>query len=161
MAKKYLSSTGKRLIRQLFIENRNIGDNDVALYTMHREDETYEGKFYPSLYKLYIATRDITEARFVSDYLYDWEQWNDLASSATYKDEIARWRVELKALILGSLVDCLIDDARSDSKSSKSSAKFLVDKLSKNTKGRPTTAEEKTHTLVSEIEKDIKRLHLQ
>jgi hypothetical protein len=166
MTKKYLSTTGKRLIRQLFIENRNIGENDLALYTMHREDEEYDGFIYPSLYRLYIETRDITEARFVSEYLYDWEQWNDLASSATYKDEIARWRVELKALVLGELVDTLILDALSNSKSSKSSAKFLVDKLSKNTKGRPTTAviptsEETTTTLVSEIAKDLKRLHLQ
>ena len=162
----YLSDTGKRLVRQLFIENRNIGENDLAIYTMHREDEEYEGTTYRSLYKLYLATKDITEARFVSLYLYDWEQWNSLCSSATYKDEIARWRTELKALVLGELIDTLVLDAHSDSKSSKSSAKFLVDKLSKRTKGRPTTAvvpttEETTRSVVSEIAKDIKRLRLQ
>lgn len=163
---KYLSTTGQRLVRQLFIENRNIGENDLAVYTMHREDEMYEGKIYLSLYKLYVETKDITEARFVTKYLYDWEQWNSLASSATYKDEIARWRVELKALVLGELIDTLIKDAHSDSKSSKGSAKFLVDKLSKNSKGRPTTAviptsEEKTTTIISEIAKDKLRLRLQ
>ncbi len=163
---KYLSATGKRLIRQLFIENRNIGENDLAVYTMHRIDEEYEGCLYPSLYKLYMETKDITEARFVSLHLYDWEQWNDLASSATYKDEIARWRVELKASVLGELVDTLIKDAHSDSKSSKASAKFLVDKLSKGTKGRPASAvvpttEETTATVTSEIAKDMKRLRLQ
>lgn len=159
----YLSGTGKRLVRQLFIENRNIGENNLAVYTMHREDEEYEGEIYESLYLLYMETRDITEARFVSQCLYDWEQWNDLASSATYKDEIARWRLELKALVLGELVDTLIKDAHSNSKSSKASAKFLVEKLSKKTKGRPITAviptsEEKTVTLVSEIAKDLKRI---
>ncbi len=153
-------------MRQLFIENRNIGENDLAVYTMHREDEEYEGKTYPSLFKLYMETGDVTEARFVSNYLYDWEQWNSLASSATYKDEIARWRRELKANVLGGLVDNLILDAHSNSKSSKSSAKFLVDKLSKATKGRPTTAvvptsEETTTTIVSEIAKDKLRLMLQ
>ncbi len=163
---KYLSGTGQRLVRQLFIENRNIGENDLAVYTMHRMDEVYEGITYPSLYKLYLETKDITEARFVSEYLYDWEQWNSLASSATYKDEIARWRRELKALVLGELVDTLILDAHSNSKSSKSSAKFLVEKLSKVAKGRPTTAvvptsEETTTTIVSEIAKDMKRLRLQ
>lgn len=162
---KYLSTTGQRLVRQLFIENRNIGENDLAVYTMHREDEEYNGKLYPSLYKLYMAIKDITEARFVSRYLYDWEQWKSLCSSATYKDEIARWRVELKALVLGELIDTLIDDAHSNSKSSKSSAKFLVDKLSKNAKGRPTTAviptsEEKASTIVSKIAEDMKRLRL-
>ncbi len=163
---KYLSTTGQRLVRQLFIENRNIGENDLAVYTMHREDEEFEARTYLSLYKLYMETKDITEARFVSLYLYDWEQWNSLASSATYKDEIARWRRELKALVLGELIDTLISDAHSDSKSSKSSAKFLVDKLSKSNKGRPVTAviptsEEKTHSIVSEIEKDLKRIRIQ
>ena len=163
---KYLSSTGKRLVRQLFIENRNIGENDLAVYTMHREDRQHDNHVYPSLYKLYMATRDITEARFVSKYLYDWEQWNDLASSATYKDEIARWRVELKAIVLGELVDTLIKDALSNSKSSKASAKFLVEKLSKATKGRPATAvvptsEETTATIVTEIARDKLRLRLQ
>ena len=163
---KYLSTTGQRLVRQLFIENRNIGENDLAVYTMHREDERYGGHLYPSLFKLYMETKDITEARFVSDYLYDWEQWNSLASSATYKDEIARWRVELKALVLGELIDTLVSDAHSDSKSSKSSAKFLVDKLSRSSKGRPTTAvvpttEEKHEVTVSEVAKDKLRLRLQ
>ena len=163
---KYLNATGQRLVRQLFIENRNIGENDLAVYTMHREDEEYEGTTYPSLYKLYIETKDITEARFVSSYLYDWEQWNSLTSSATYRDEIARWRVELKALVLGELVDTLIADAKSNSKSSKASARFLVEKLSKTAKGRPRTAvvpttEETTTTIVSEIAKDMKRLRLQ
>ena len=163
---RYLSTTGQRLVRQLFIENRNIGENDLAVYTMHREDEKYGGKTYPSLYRLYIETKDITEARFVTRYLYDWEQWNSLCSSATYRDEIARWRVELKALVLGELVDTLIEDAHSDSKSSKASARFLVGKLSKAAKGRPTTAvvptsEEKVTTIVSEIAKDKLRLRLQ
>lgn len=162
---KYLSTTGQRLARQLFIENDWIGENDLAVYTMHREDREHNGKTYPSLYKLYMAVADITEARFVSSYLYDWEQWNALAASATYKDEIARWRVELKSLVLGELIDTLIEDAHSDSKSSKASAKFLVDKLSKNNKGRPVTtviptSEETTTTIVSEIEKDMKRLRL-
>lgn len=162
---KYLSTTGQRLVRQLFIENRNIGENDLAVYTMHREDEVYEGKTYHSLFKLYMGTKDITEARFVSLYLYDWEQWKSLCSSATYKDEIARWRVELKALVLGELIDTLISDAHSDSKSSKSSAKFLVEKLSKGPKGRPITAvvptsEETTSSIVSKVASDMKRLRL-
>lgn len=162
---KYLSTTGQRLVRQLFIENRNIGENDLAVYTMHREDEVYNGKTYYSLFKLYMGTKDVTEARFVSLYLYDWEQWNSLCSSATYKDEIARWRVELKALVLGELIDTLITDAHSDSKSSKGSAKFLVEKLSKGVKGRPTTAviptsEETTSSIVTKIAHDMKRLRL-
>jgi len=153
-------------MKGLFIEWAKISENPIAVYTIKRQDYEVDGILYPSLYRLYMETEDVTEARFVEGYLYDWDQWNSIASSSYYRDEIARWRTELKAKVLGRLVDELIKDATSGSKSSKSSAKFLVEKLSKQDKGRPTTAavattEEKTSTIVGEIARDVKRLRLQ
>lgn len=162
---KYLGNGGKRLVKQLFIEWTNIGEYDLALYSFHREDRTIDGKLYPSLYKLYMATKDITEARFVSEYLYDWSQWNAIAKTVAFKDEIARWREELKAKVMGELVDKLIEDGLSNSRSSKSSAKFLVEKLSKRSAGKPATAviptsEEEASIIATEIADDMKRLKL-
>ena len=162
---KFLGKGGVRLVRQLFIENDSIGENDVAIYTMHREGRMIEGKVYPSLYVLYMQEKDITEARFVSKYLYDWQQWNSIAASSWYRDEIARWRTDLKAKLMGELVDKLIEDAHSDSRSSKSSAKYLVDKLSKGPKGKPSTAvvptnEETAQKITHDIAEDVKRLRL-
>jgi len=158
---RFLGKGGVRLVRQLFVENRSIGENDTAIYTMHREDEGN----CPSLYRLYMEVGDITEARFVSLYLYDWQQWESIAKNSWYKDEIARWRTDLKAKVMGQLVDTLIEDAHSDSRSSKSSAKYLVDKLSRGAKGKPATAvvptnEETATKITHEIAEDVKRLRL-
>ena len=158
---RFLGKGGVRLVRQLFVENRSIGENDTAIYTMQREDEGS----YPSLYRLYMEVGDITEARFVSLYLYDWQQWEQISKCSWYRDEIARWRTDLKAKVMGELVDTLIKDAYSDSRSSKSSAKYLVDKLSRGAKGKPTTAvvptnEETTQKITHDIAEDVKRLRL-
>ena len=164
--KRFLSHNGQRLVKQLFIEWANVGENPYAMYTTAKTDKEVDGVVYLSLYRLYMETKDVTEARFVSTYLYDWDQWKSLCNAPFYKDEVARMRYELKNELVGELVDKLFADAVSDSKSSKSSAKFLVEKLSKDKKGRPTTAvlpttEEKQETVVSAIAHDIKRLHLQ
>lgn len=163
---KYLNSGGMRLVKQLFIEFDNDGENDLAVYSFSREDKEVNGTLYPSLYLLYMLEKDITEARFVENYLYDWQQWEQIAKSHFLKDEIARWRVDLKAKVMGELVDTLILDAHSDSRSSKSSAKYLVDKLSKNAKGKPATAvipttDEDTKKLTTEVAQDFKRLGIQ
>jgi hypothetical protein len=162
--RKLLGAGGMRLVKQLFVEN-NIGEYDNAVYTMHREDEVVGDKVYPSLHRLYVESNDITEARFVADHLYDWQQWEQLANSHTYRDEIARWRTDLKAKITGELVDSLLEDAKSSSRSSKSSAKYLVDRLTKGKRGKPTTAniatnDEKVKTITSEVASDMKRLQL-
>ena len=161
----YLNTMGLRLVHQLFIEYADLGPNDFALYTMHREDAVVDGKTYPSLYLLYMEENDITEARFVQKYLYDWEQWEKIVNSAIWRDEVKRWRKDLKAHIMGTLFDELLTDALSGSKSSKSSAKFLVDKLSKGTKGKPVTAivetsEESHENMTKGIYADAKRLQL-
>lgn len=163
--KKLLGNGGARLTRQLFIEYHNNGEFDVAVYSLKRHDVTYNGKVYPSLYRLFMEEKDITEARFVSNHLYDWQQWDALVKGHFTKDEIARWRVDLKNIVMGELVDLLLEDAKSDSKSSKSSAKYLVNKLSTGARGKPATAvvptsEELTSETFKEVAADAKRLRL-
>jgi len=158
----FLGSNGTILTSELFIEH---GRGDQALYTFTREDKEVEGKIYPSLYRLYMEHDDITEASFVSACFYGWEQWEKIANGALYRSEIARWRTDLKAKVLGILVQTLVSDATSGSKSSKSSAKYLVDKLSKAAKGKPTTAvipttEESAREITAEVARDIQRLSL-
>ena len=162
---KFLGSSNVRLVKQLFIENDWIGTNDLAVYSLSRKDKEVAGKSYPSLYRLYMETGDITEARFVDLYLYDVEQWKRIAASSLLKDEVGKWREELKLRVLGSLVDSLVVDARSGSKSSTSSAKYLIDRFSKEPKGRPSNKAMDTSSSVSlklaeDFEEDLKRVRV-
>lgn len=158
----FLGKNGTLLTSELFIEH----GGDRAIYTFTRMDKEVEGKIYPSLHRLYRECDDITEAAFVDKYFYSLEQWEKIASGSLYKSEVARWREDLKLKLLGALINTLVLDAQSNSRSSKSSAKFLVEKLSKASKGKPSTAvvpttEETNSSVVSKIEHDIKRLRLQ
>jgi len=162
---KFLATNGTVFVAKMFYEGDSKDVNPDAPYTIARDDKVVDGRTYASLYRLYVDCNDITEARFVSLYLHDWYQWDKIASSSLFRDEIAKWRNDLKHKLLGWMMDTLVEDALSDSRSSKSSAKFLVDKLSKGQKGKPTTAivpttEESARSITHEVARDLKRLQL-
>lgn len=162
---KFLASNGTILTTQLFVIPGELEPHPNALYTMAREDITIGKIKYPSLYHLYKKCNDITEASFVDKYFHGWEQWEKIASNPLYSNEISRWRNDLKHRVLGSLINTLIVDASSNSKSSKSSAKFLVEKLSKGKPGKPTTSvlpttEESARSVTFAIAHDAQRLKL-
>lgn len=165
--RKFLGGSGTRLTKQLFVEYAYISDNDNAVYTLARHDKEFEGRTYPSLYQLYMAEGDVTEARFVERYLYDWEQWERLQKNPVIAEEIERWRKDLKQKVGGQLVDELMSDAfNEDSKTRTSSAKYLLDNIIKpkarSSAGRPknktgpTVAEDKLAD--SAITADLERI---
>ena len=159
---KYLNGSGARLTKQLFVENQYINpESNLASYTMLHDDKVFEGVTYPSLYRLYMEVGDITEKKFVDDHLYDWEQWTRLVNSPFFRDEVAQWREQLRKKVESNLVDRLLRDALDvKSKTSASSAKYLLDRVTKTTKrvGRPikegtTDLEENTlRDVVSDLE---------
>jgi hypothetical protein len=159
---KFLGGNGARLIKQIFIEFDYVSENDNALYTLSRTDKEHEGRVYPSLYRLYMEENDPTEARFVQKYLYDWEQWERMAGSI-FSGEIESWRKDLRAKIASELVDRLLADARdTKSRSSTSSAKYLLDHVLKTPgkkAGRPNKNDKPLSTTsLQEVEADLKRI---
>lgn len=150
----FVNSNNTRLVLGLFIEWDN--DRSNAVYTISRKDKIVDGTVYPSLYRLYMETGDITEAKFVENYLYDQEQWERLCGNAHLKDEIARWRQELRLRLQGQLVDQLMSDAFSGSKSSMSSAKYLLDHVVKPRRaGRPSKQEQNLQEDTKDRDNDI------
>lgn len=162
---KFLGGSGARLTKQLFYEYRHVSDNDFAIYTLARTDKEIDGKVYPSLYRLYMEEEDITEAKFVEKYLYDWEQWERIANGPVFKEEIELWRKELRVKVGGQLVDRLIKDAfNKTSKSSMSSAKYLLDNVIKTdnkrtSRGRPSSKTDNGPIDIStEVASDLERV---
>jgi len=158
---KYLGANGVRLTKQLFIEYDYVSDRDYAVYSISREDKEVNGKTYPSLYRLYMETNDVTEAKFVNLYLYDWEQWEKLQKQ--FGEEIELWRQDLRHSVTSEMVGLLLSDARSESKSSMASAKYLLDNILKSGKrvkqGRPSNKEGQTDFSVDkEVVADLERI---
>lgn len=154
--KKYLANGGQRLVRQLFIE---WGPPEYALYTNKAYDVEIDGSTYRSLQRLYIEQDDLGEDSFVSRYLYDWNQWERIASDGLMSTYVEKWRHNLKQKKLSELLMALSKDALSDSKSAMSSAKYLIDRLSDSkSKGRPKNKPAIVPSIVKSVQDDLERV---
>jgi hypothetical protein len=105
----------------LFLE---IGyDADTAVYTLQHDDREYNGKWYPSIRRLYLETSDPTEYKFARRFFYSWEHWQRIAASKVFAEHIASWRAELAVLLRARAVDSII----AQSATSFQAAKWLAD----------------------------------
>lgn len=82
--------TGQLLYKGLFFEQTG-ADKSGVVYTLKSHD--HEG--FPSLYRLYMETDDLTEYVFATTHLDGWEHWKNLCSCTWFKPYVAKWREEL------------------------------------------------------------------
>lgn len=157
---KFKNASGVLLTKGLFIEFHTEDKEQQAIYTLSNTDKVVDGVVYPSLYRLYMETNDLTEAEFISKYLYNNEHWERLQRTRFLSAEIPKWRKELKVRLYGRMVKLLLSDAEDPhSKTKTASAKYLIDKIVKPTNaytkaGRPSKSTESDLPL-SEADKDI------
>lgn len=140
---KFRNSTNVRYLKGLFYE-MVLKDKSSVLYTL--KDNDHEG--YPSLYRLYMETGDLTEWNFAQWYLDGWEHWTMLCNCTWFSPLVERWRNELEIKYRSHSLVNVIKDAQTNSKTSLSSNKLLLDggwkskdeqKTTKgNTVGRPS-----------------------
>ena len=160
---KLLAANGNRKTKALFVEYV-YGASDVEpVYTFSREDKEIDGKLYPSLYKLYMECDDITEADFISLYMYDTKQWELISKGGLFKDDIETWREDLRVRKLGEAIGRLEADARSGSQSAPASAKFLAERVYALPKrsGRPVNSKRgvaKPEDTLESVDTDYTRL---
>lgn len=122
--KKFVSENNNFLTKALFYETSFPHKRDKCLYTL--KDIDYEG--YLSLFKLYMEMRDITEYQFANKYFLSFSHWEHLCSLHWFKPYIERWRKELDLLIQAEALQRILIDAKSGSKTSSTSNKYLLDK---------------------------------
>lgn len=136
---KFKVHTGQLLYRGLFFEETG-ADKTGVLYTLKREDHSG----FPSLYKLYMETDDLTEYTFAITHLDGWEHWKNLCECTWFKPFIRRWREELDIRTRGRALNAVRDLANNaDAKEAFQANKFLLngewrDKGQKHGRGRPS-----------------------
>ena len=129
---KFLGAGGVRLVLSLFYEYRHLVKNDTAVYTLSNTDKEVDGKVYPSLFRLYMETADITEGAFVEKYLYDWKQWELLQQNKILAPYIEMWRTELRKKVRSEMMGVVYRDALNpESKTATTSAKYILEYLEK------------------------------
>lgn len=146
-------SRGRPLTQGLFLE---IGYNtEFAQYSLKDRDHHYQGKVYPSLKRLYLATEDPTEYTFATEYFLGWEQWQRIANNKVFAKYIKNWREELELKLRSQAVKDIINFSEGDK--GFMAAKWLADKgWSKRAAGRPSKEElEKQAAIQKRIDEDF------
>jgi len=122
----FKNTQGQYLYQALFYET--IGsDKSTVIYTLKAED--YEG--YPSLRKLYLASKDITEYSFATQYLGGWDHWKALKSKDWFKPYYDLWRDELLSSLKTEILRAIYLKSLSDDKDALTAARMLLERLEK------------------------------
>lgn len=161
---KFRNSQGTRYTSSLFLER--VGEDKTScVYTLREEDHLG----YPSLYKLYLQTEDLTEYTFAMQHLDGWSHWEALKEAEWFKPYIERWRRELATLLESRHLAKVQEIADGDGKDRLTAARYLLERAEKaagaKTRGRPTKAasQAELNHRASEAEwttEDLKRLGL-
>lgn len=166
MNPKFRNAANSRYLKGLFFEMTNADKSSVS-YTLKDWDHTVDGVVYPSLYRLYLETEDLTEYEFANTYLDGWEHWEMLTNCAWFRPYAERWRKELSLKIKARALNRLKAEAASSSKNAFLANKYLVEKgwVEKDThqRGRPSKDEvqKAAHAqaeAASRLEEDFQRL---
>lgn len=141
---RFRASNGVRLTKALFLE---MSPNDEhTCYTL----KDYDYKGFPSLYRLYMETNDLTEWEFATTFLEGWEHWEILCECPWFKPYVARWRKELYLRETSQALRRIKNDAADpESKNHFQANKILMDKTweekipesKRRSAGRPTKEE--------------------
>jgi hypothetical protein len=92
---RFKNTQGLYLLKAIFYELDEAGRPN-AIYSLKDYDGNFEGKFYPSLRKLYVECEDPTEYNFACQYLDGWTHWKKLTQASFFKDYLIEWREELE-----------------------------------------------------------------
>jgi nitrate reductase alpha subunit len=133
----FKNSVGGMYLRGLFYEE-TLADKSTVVYTL--KDKDHEG--YPSLYRLYMETRDPTEWRFATRHLDGWEHWERLCDSSWFKPYVERWRRELHLHIASESLARIMAEAKTSSRDSFTANRYLLERgwlpKEKGVAGRPS-----------------------
>lgn len=138
-------------------------DQSTVVYTLKDQDDAERG--LKSLYRLYLATEDLTEWEFATTHLGGWEHWELLCKAGWFKPYLSRWRKELELKIKSRALKALMDEALAGGKTGFSANKFLVEKgwveRVDGKRGRPTKEEVKQELNQKDLNEALERMTVQ
>lgn len=158
---KLLDDAGRPMTQALFLE---LGYNEkYAMYTLKEQDHVWNGKTYPSLKRLYLATEDPTEYEFAVKYLLSWNHWKRIVENKVIGRYIAEWRDELEIKLRSRAIRDIQSLCESEN-GNYQAAKFLADRgWDKRGAGRPSKQEEEKRLAIAqhienEFDTDVARM---
>ena len=155
-------SQGRYRTQSLFWELRQEGYE--YLWTLFEEDLIKEGKKVPSLKKIYMsyAHTPENEYEFAIEMFGSWTHWLRLQEAPFFAKELTKWREELDIKNRAESIRAVI---KASAEGDVTASKFLVDKFTPKTRGRPSKDEKNAALKQSvaeyeEYEKELSRIGL-
>lgn len=148
---QYTNNNGVRLLSSLFAEMCKTKEQRKGAYYTLKDYDYYDWK---SLYLLYMQYADLSEYRFASECLADWQHWELLTNTGWFQPYVERWRKELYLSLQSEALRKVVDESRKPTREGLSAAKYLLERgwEPKSTKGRPTKQQisDTAHALATE-----------
>lgn len=153
--RSFKNDFGVHFIKALFIEWD--ADRNTAIYTLSDKDRTIDGRFYPSLGKLYLEMEDPTEYIFSCSYLDGYVHWKKLCNSGIVSPFIKEWREQLELKIRAQALNNVRKKAEnSQDKESFQANKFLLSGQWKTPEEKAKVGRPSKATIRAEADKLVK-----
>jgi len=122
---KFKNEQGVYLTKGLFYETFPV-NRDNLLYSLSTQDHP-DG--YPSIYRLYLETEDVTEFTFASLYFDGMVHWRKICSQDWFKPYLEAMRIDLHSKLKAKALEGIKEEAfSSDGKNRFAALKYLADK---------------------------------
>jgi len=153
---------GVRLTYALFFELATTADAEPS-FTTKQYDYAMNGKFYPSLRRIYMECEDPTEHVFVETVFDgDWGHWEKILKNDVIRTalEYDKWPGELRQRLRSKGMQAMIKAAKTGNANA---ARWLAEGGWETKRGRPTDAERKRKLredaeLAKEFQSDLERI---
>ena len=155
---KMLDSMGRPITQSLFLE---VGYSDSALFTLKDNDFEYNGRYLPSIKRIYLEIADPTEYEFATTCFIGWSHWQRICDNKVLRRHIDEWRMELEVKLRSKGVKAAMVAAHGGNYQA---AKWLADRgWDTRGPGRPSKADVERETKIQaaihdEYSADIIRL---
>lgn len=155
---KFRNDRGALLTRSLFFETSN--KPELAVYTLKDHDHEWDGKKYPSLFKIYMDATDPIEYLFATTNLDSWEHWERLVEASWFAPYVERWRKELELKIKATALLKIAEEAKKGGKDAFTAHRYLLEKkwIPAQSHGRGRPSKEEIRKAANEMAETINSL---
>lgn len=155
---KFKGLGAKWLTEGLFLESAQLTD-EACLYTLQPWDRKKNGKFYPSIHKLYVETGDVSEWSFATKYFDGYQHWLLIKSKPFFQEYYAKMVEELHAKLQYEAVEKMLEQVREGS-ASQATLSYLANKgyLDKAAVGKPKRKKPEDKAKLYSIKSDLERI---
>lgn len=161
---KFKNAVGAHYLQALFFETSiDFKNRESVLYTLKQED--HEG--YPSLHRLYIEMKDVSEYEFAKTYFDNWSHWKKLLECSWFKPYLEEMREELDVSLKAEAINKIrLTASNPNDKNYYNANRFIENKglaIKKDNRGRPSKEKirseaDKLFKAVGEVDEDYERI---